>query len=200
MNNVMEDKNRPFLTDKIVREKTEASIIEWLNRPEKRKTDYFTEAKELCSGIFWIITDSRNIDEYKLLIFDIPYNTEGNSYDDLDVPLNAKKGLTYNHKSTWETEIKNNSDHKPYNKKEYNYYPRGRVELSGNCATIFLNPHINTPSIINEIKRKFGLSTYNIQEVRVVVDGSDHYKCFIDREEEEEKKREKEEKKKKKKK
>ena len=138
------------------------------------------EAKEICSGVFWIITDSRDINEYKLLIFDIPCDLSGNPTGANKIPFNAKSGNTYNHKRLWEDEIKNNSALRPYNKRTYDYYPRGRVEISNNRAVIYLNPHINQPGIIDEIRSKFGLSSHNIPEVRVVVDGSLHYRCWID--------------------
>jgi len=44
-----------------------------------------------------------------------------------------------------------------------------------------LNPHINKPNFIDMIKKNFGLSPYNISEVRIIADGSEHYKCFLDR-------------------
>ena len=113
-------------------------------------------------------------------MFDIPCDPDGNPKNTHSVKLNSKSGNTYNHKKLWEEEIKSNPNHKPYNKKDYNYYPRGRVEISNNKATIYLNPNINKENIISKIKREFGLSTYNIQEVRVVIDGSAHYQCFID--------------------
>lgn len=142
--------------------------------------EYFIEAKELRSGIFWVITDDSDIEEWKLLVFDIFCDTGGNITKDPEIPVNAKSETTYNHKKLWETEVKNNPFHKPYNKREYDYHPRGRVDISNNKATIYLNPHINKPNIIKEIKSEFGLSTHNISAVRVFNDNSDHYKCFID--------------------
>jgi len=142
----------------------------------------FTEAKELASGIFWVITDSSDISNYKLLIFDIPSDPDGNNLGTHTIPLNAKSGGTYNHQRIWNSEIKNNPVHKPYNKKEYNHYPRGRVEISHNQATIFINPNINVPKIIRNIKLRFGLFPMNISKVRVITDGSGHYECWMDRE------------------
>jgi hypothetical protein len=140
------------------------------------------ETKELCSGIFWIITESRALNSYKLLMFDIPCDINGNLRGTHKIPLNAKSGNTYNHKLLWEDVIKNNPGHRPYNKKDYDHYPRGRVEISNSRATIYLNPHIEKPGIINDIKRGFGLNEHTIPEIRIVVDGSVHYRCFIDKE------------------
>ena len=138
---------------------------------------------QLCSGVFWIISANGDFQEYKLLAFEIPCDIYGNVIGTPEIALNAKSGNTYNHKKLWETEIQNNPAHKPYNKHPYNYYPRGRVDISNNRATIYLNPYINKDIIISEIQRKFGLDTLNISKVRVVVDNSEHYKCYINREE-----------------
>ena len=138
------------------------------------------ESAELCSGIFWVISDSRDLDEYILLAFEIPCDIYGIPFGKHTIPLNAKSGGTYNHKRLWEDEIQNNSAYKPYNKNPYNYYPRGRVDIANNRAIIYLNPHINQPDIVNEIKFKFGLNADNISTVRVVIDGSAHYQCFLD--------------------
>jgi len=99
------------------------------------------------------------------------------------IALNAKSGNTYNHKKLWEDEIQTNPAYKPYNKKPYDHYPRGRVDISNNRVTIYLNPYINRDIIIAEIKQRFGLNTQNIPKVRVIVDNSEHYKCYIKMEE-----------------
>ena len=151
--------------------------VESLSVPD---LDLKVSCKELCSGIFWVITESVSINDYKLLMFDIPCDTYGNPTGSHKIQLNAKSGSTYNHRLLWKSEIKNNSTHRPYNTRSYDYYPRGRVSIGSNKATIYLNPHINKQEIVDEIKLQFGLSNHNISEIRVVVDGSAHYKCFID--------------------
>ena len=140
------------------------------------------EATQLCCGVFWIITDNYDLSESTILVFDIPCNPDGTLENGhLSVELNSKKGNTYNHKKLWDTEVRNKSQHKPYNKKDFDYYPRGRVEISRNKATIFLSPHINTETVIKTIKQEFGLLSYNISTVNVVADGSAHYQCWMDR-------------------
>ena len=138
------------------------------------------EAKELCSGIFWVISDNDDLSNHIFLMFDIPCNPDGTLSGAPSLSLNAKSGSTYNHKKVWDSEIKNNSKHRLYNKVEYDYYPRGRVQISHNRADIYLNPNINTPKFIEEIKKNFGLSSHNIPAVRINTDGSAHYKCFLD--------------------
>ena len=140
---------------------------------------YYSE-KQLCSGIFWILSDCYDLSDYKLLIFDIPCDSNGKPNKTHSIQLNSKRGNTYNHKKIWENEVKTNNEHRPYNKRDYNYYPRGRVEISHNKAIIYLNPHINKYYFIDIIKTKFCLSDKNIHEIRIIVDGSDHYKCFLD--------------------
>ena len=162
--------------------KTNNDILENLReRREDEAPQNINETKELCSGIFWIITEDSKVSYYKLLAFEIPCDTYGNHLGMHRIPLNSKSGGTYNHKRLWEDEIKNNSRHKPYNKKAFDYYPRGRVEVANNRAIIYLNPDINRTNIIDEIKLKFGLSEHNIADVRVIIDNSAHYQCWIDR-------------------
>jgi len=136
--------------------------------------------KELHSGIFWVISETDELTDWKLLAFEIPCDTNGNIIEETPIMLNAKSGSTYNHKKLWESEIKNSSVYKPYNKKDYNYYPRGRIDIANNKAIIYLNPHINILEIIDEIKQKFGLLPQNISMVKIVSDGSKHYQCFLD--------------------
>jgi len=112
-------------------------------------------------------------------MFGIPCDTNGNPLNIHSIELNSKSGNTYNHEKLWESEVKNNNEHKPYNKKEYNYYPRGRVEISHNRAFIYLSPHVSKQEIINEIIIGFGLLE-NIPEIQIKADGSVHYQCFLD--------------------
>lgn len=142
--------------------------------------DYISESTELSSGIFWVLTDDMDISEYKFLYFDIPCDKYGVPSGDNSIELNSKNGLTYNHEKIWNTVIKNDSNYRNYNNKSFDYYPRGRVQISNNKAIIYLNPNINTPEIIDEIKRSFGLYPRNISKVRVNVDNSSHYKCWMD--------------------
>ena len=143
-------------------------------------TNNIFETTRLSFGIFWVISDSEDLEDYKLLCFNVSCDVYGNAVETPDIPLNSKSGALYNHKAVWEFYVKNNREHKPYNKNDYNYYPRGRVEISNNKAVIYLNPYINQAHILTEIKAAFGLSEDNISKVRVVADNSAHYGCFIE--------------------
>ena len=137
------------------------------------------KSKELSFGIFWIISDSEDLEDYKPLSFSVPYDTHGCPTDNPAIPLNSKSGTSYNHKVMWNEHVKNNPMHKPYNKKEYSHYPRGRVEISKGKAIIFLNPVICREPFISEIKSEFGLGEDNISNIKVVADNSSHYACFL---------------------
>jgi len=146
---------------------------------EKTRT-YLKEAKQLCSGIFWFLSDSYELSDYRFLKFDVPCDPYGNPLDLPSVRLNSKKGNSYNHKKIWEEEVKNNNEYRPYNRKDYNYYPRGRVVISHYKADIWINQNLNEPRFIDVIKQEFGLFIQNIHEININIDGSDHYKCFLD--------------------
>lgn len=104
-------------------------------------------------GVFWIVEG-----ELKAFIY---------SGDIIGV---AKSGSTYNHKKLWQSRKPDGCD------KPYNYYPRGRVDVSNKGApVIWLNPNIEEDRI-SEINSAFGLKG----EVTVKYDHSEHYKCYLD--------------------
>ena len=140
-----------------------------------------SEVKDLCSGIFWVISEDYDLNDYQFLMFDIPCDPSGTTNSNPTISINPKSGNSYNHKKLWDSEIKNNSKYRPYNKKENDYYTRGRVEISNNRATIFFNLQINKPMFISRIKQDFGLLPENISDIRITTDGSKRYECFLDR-------------------
>lgn len=124
------------------------------------------EAKEPSKGIFWFVK-SEGDNEFDILYLDIP--------NDPNFIGNSKNGLTYTHEKTWKDlisglpgDIKN---------KNWNYFPRGRVELKNNKATIYLNPNINKPEYQDKIIDAFHLHRISY---RFIPDGSDHYKSYLD--------------------
>lgn len=138
-------------------------ILEELNRLNE----------ELSKGIFWIL-DPNDPESSRDYCFTIPCNSEGVP-DSLE-GLNSKNGETYNHEKYW-----NLLNKKYTHNQAYNYYPRGRVEISHGKATIYLNPNIATPEVQKFIERQFNLTSYNgIESVRLFPDGSAHYKCHLD--------------------
>jgi len=108
----------------------------------------------MSRGVFWVI-------DGKLLAF--PFLE--NSLEGI-----AKSGVTYNHKKLW-SDVKPKGCNKPYN-----YYPRGRVDISNKGKPIiYLNPNIDD-STVRQIKSEFGLRS----EPTMRYDHSDHYKCHLD--------------------
>lgn len=137
---------------------------------------YLRESRDLSRGIFWI-TDMDNIDNNKLY-FQIPCDKNGNvqSQPNVSLDLNAKSGTTYNHERTWSQLGSKYTHNKPFN-----YYPRGRVEIANGKATIYLSSHIATEEVKQWCIGKFNLtSVQGITKVRLVADGSAHYKCHLD--------------------
>lgn len=131
------------------------------------------ESFDLYKGIFWI-TNLENIQNNKLY-FQIPCDSNGTIITDNFV-ANAKSGTTYNHENTWKLLSKQITQGKPFN-----YYPRGRVEITNQKAIIYLSPHIATEEVKNWVIDKFNLNSLNnIKTVKLIADGSSHYKCYLD--------------------
>ena len=134
---------------------------------EKRKEDdiYF-------QGPFWIIANSQ-IDiqkgNFTLLSKLIPVDYNGNYLDD----SKGTKGFT-SHKKLWnEYQLKYNV--------EYDYYPRGRVEISRGIVTVYHSPHIPQDELKQWLIDKFNLTTHNgIKKIKMIADGSEHYSCYLD--------------------
>ena len=130
---------------------------------------------ELYKGIFWI-TD---IDDWNAeqLMFRIPVTSMGEVIEPEKLDLNSRNVDNYNHRLLWES-LPNKITHN----KPYNYYPRGRVEIKRGKAIIYANPNICSDELIDLLVKRFGLNKENgITEVTLKADGSDHYKCYMDR-------------------
>lgn len=111
-------------------------------------------AKEMSRGVFWIVDGN---------LLEFPFTENYSSGI-------AKSGNTYNHKKLW-NDIKPKGCNKPYN-----YYPRGRVDISNKGKPIiYMNPNVDS-SIIPEIKIEFGLRDDPV----IRYDHSKHYKCYMD--------------------
>ena len=82
----------------------------------------------------------------------------------------SKSGNTYNHKKLW-YEVRQKKCRYPYN-----YYPRGRVEItSKGKSVIYINPNVDE-SFVPEIINKFSLT----DKPKIKHDYSEHYKCYLD--------------------
>ena len=111
-------------------------------------------SKELSRGVFWEVDD-------QLLAY--PF------YEDATDGV-AKSGNTFNHKKLWQS-INPTRYSVPYN-----YYPRGRVEVTrSGKAVIYMNPNISSDTI-SAVRKEFGIR----EEPKIVYDYSDHYKCYLE--------------------
>ena len=107
-------------------------------------------------GVFWLI------EEGELLAF---------TYEEGDIIGVAKSGDTYNHRLLWD-HVKPRGCNKPFN-----YYPRGRVEISNKGKpVVYMNRNIGEDAI-ELIMKAFNLS----DTPQIHYDGSEHYKCYLDR-------------------
>ena len=123
----------------------------------------------LQRGVFWV-TDIKNAE---MIIISASCDTKGNFTESIPQEYLSKNGDEFNYRRVWET---------LHNNKNFDYYPRGRVQIRNNKAIIFCSLHICTDHIIDEIKQKFGLDQSNgIVSVKVIADGSEHYKCNLER-------------------
>lgn len=119
---------------------------------------------KLSKGVFWVAD--------RLYPFRIFCNERGDIVGQTQYPLNSKDGRNYNHKLLWGALPKTITCGK-----QFDYFPRGRVEIKNAKATVYLNPDINTEEMQRVIVKEYGLSAENgIDCVRFVSDGSQHYK------------------------
>ena len=133
------------------------------------------EDSQLYKGIFWI-TDLEDVDKNDLY-FQIQVDFLGNIDPSVDrIRLNSKNNDNYNHKNLWNDLSSRQTHNKPFD-----YYPRGRVEITNGKAVIYANPNICTGEVVDWIKDKFNLTSHNgIKSVKIMPDYSEHYKCFLD--------------------
>ena len=63
----------------------------------------------------------------------------------------------------------------------YNYYPRGRVEIGIRVAKVYHSCVIPQDQLKEWVIDMFDLTPENgIEEIKMIADGSDHYKHLID--------------------
>jgi hypothetical protein len=102
------------------------------------KSENLTEVKQLCSGIFWVLSDHFDLSDHKFLMFGIPCDPNGVPNNTHSIELNSKSGNTYNHKKIWDSEVRNNKDYRPYNRKDHDYYPSKRQDRDLSQSSYYL--------------------------------------------------------------
>lgn len=110
--------------------------------------------RKTSRGVFWLINGE---------LYAYPFDE--NSTEGI-----AKSGNTYNHKELWESVKPKRCN------KSFDYYPRGRVEItSKGKPIIYMSPHIDE-YYVPEIRSQFGLKS----EPEIRYDWSKHYECHLD--------------------
>jgi len=130
-------------------------------------------------GLFWIVPvefDSKNNPSPHTLNAVIDYSAicdENGVMADDQPPYNSKKGNSYSHERSWS--LVNDYLPKKLRDKPWNYYPRGRVEITNGKATVYFNPVLlENPDFESSIIYEFELKEI---PVRFIPDFSNHYKC-----------------------
>lgn len=111
----------------------------------------------MYKGIFWF-------KDGEMLAVKVLCNSLGEPLE--PCAFSSKSGKNFNHKKEWE------HFHSPL---PYNYYPRGRVEIANNKATVFLHPDLCDDPVKVAITDCFGLNDIKTQWK---ADGSKHYKSL----------------------
>ena len=118
----------------------------------------------------------------ELVCFSVDCDSYGNLLEIPRIPLNSANGKSYDHKWIWDNYVKHNWQYKPYNAKEYDYYPRGRIEVSRKNTVIYLSHCIRKSNIVKEIETAFGLTEYNgLRKSPETKIPPNEYKCYADR-------------------
>ncbi len=115
-------------------------------------------------GIFWLAGR-------KLLTVKVRCDGNGTALE--PAAFSAKSGENFNHRAEWAKLPKCVTDGLPFD-----YWPRGRVEIKRGRATVFLHPSLNREPVLSMIRDTFRLD--GSIPVRVVSDGSAHYRCETD--------------------
>jgi len=120
-------------------------------------------------GLFWVIPD--NDGDRKLLTYTAVCDNNGVAAKGQPA-YNSKKGDSFAHKNSWQLAAEKLS--MKIRGKPWDYFPRGRVEIANNKATIYYNPLLSEWSGFEAvIRRDFELDDL---PVRFAPDYSKHYK------------------------
>ena len=83
--------------------------------------------------------------------------------------FSSKSGDNFNYRIVW-----GKLSRKVTGGVAYNFHPRGRVEIKNGKATVWLNPALNTPEVIEKIEKEFDLHDGDIN-IEIKNDNSKHY-------------------------
>ena len=127
----------------------------------------------LFRGIFWV-KDTKGFSD--TVVVKAECDASGAFINLRNTCLLSKNGKEFNHKAAWDTLPKQKTEKKPYN-----YYPRGRVQIKNGCAVIYANANIISDKLRKWVAKEFNLSKENgINKIMMKADMSNHYLCYLD--------------------
>ncbi|NEX01673.1 hypothetical protein SAMN04487829_1278 [Pseudobutyrivibrio sp. NOR37] len=118
-------------------------------------------------GIFW--WNIVYIDDWsfiRLIPVMVECDINGNPIE--DVVFSSKSGENFNHKIEWKKQ-------KDSNKYQYNYFPRGRVEIKNGKVRIFANPIVFEDNESKELIIKIFELHDVADKINWISDNSSHY-------------------------
>ncbi len=128
----------------------------------------------LFKGIFLLICrfddlmEEVDFSNAEILALHIACSDDGTSVSRKE--FNSKRGDSFTHMHTWKSLVANRKDLKMH---QWNYFPRGRVDIRKGRAEIYMNPLIaDCPGSEAFIKKEFNLE--NIK-TKLHFDASVHY-------------------------
>lgn len=123
-------------------------------------------------GIFWC--RNHRLDDPELIVITAECDQNGNTLQS-GVTFSSKSGDNFNHRTEWKK-----MDRKTTAGKPFDHWPRGRVEIRNGKATVYLNPELNREEIVEKVMQVFELqNSETIRSVRIISDGSSHYKYRV---------------------
>ena len=142
-------------------------LIEETKNETIAKNKEYKRGSLMYKGIFWY-----DPSEKKLIVKKVACNRDGVALE--EVEYSSKSGDNFNHRAEWAKLPRSVTNGQPYN-----YYPRGRVEIKNNKATVYQNPILDQTPIMEMINDEFGLNCTTML-ARYVNDGSEHYGYIMD--------------------
>ena len=118
--------------------------------------------ERIKKGLFWRVDDS-------IITVAVECDENGNALE--DVEYSSKSGDNFNHNAEWAKLPRSvTGGH------DFDYYPRGRVEIKNGKATLWIPPSLE--SAVEVIKTEFGLTFADV-DFEYKLDHSLHYdpKC-----------------------
>ena len=132
-------------------------------------------------GIFWFTCsfvgeeERCNFSETELLAVAVPCGEGREEALPEGCVFNSRKGDAFTHRKTWAMLTEKRRDLRRY---DWNYFPRGRVEIRRGKAVIFMNPCIlSCENFQEKLVERFHLEGV---KMRIAADCSWHYHCHGD--------------------